>query len=140
MIHACHHEVYKHSSYSFMKQITRKNKTNQSVTWPTTTYFTIEDLHKLNPKFVNITLRVRLANAIDSGEVAEIGAVPGGKGRPKKVFSLTPVTQITLNKAKADNINLVDDADKLVNVVSVSTQTPAVSPVAASVATTSQAK
>jgi len=103
-----------------MKQNTRKNKTNQSVVWPNTPYFTIADLHKLNPKFVNITLRVRLANAIQDSKVAEIGCVPGGKGRPQKVFSLTPVPQSTLNKAKADNINLVDNADKLVNVVAVS--------------------
>lgn len=104
-----------------MKQNTRKNKTNQSVVWPTTAYFTITDLHKLNPKFVNITLRVRLANAIGEGKVAEIGWVPGGKGRPPKVFSLTPVQQSTLNLAKDDNINLVDNAQKLVNVINVST-------------------
>jgi hypothetical protein len=106
-----------------MKQNTRKNKTNQSVTWPTTPYFTIAQLFDLNPKFVEITLRVRLANAITDGKVAEIGWVPGGKGRPPKVFSLTPVQQNTLNKAKQDNINLVDNAEKLVNVISVSTQT-----------------
>jgi len=111
-----------------MKQNTRKNKTNQSVTWPTTAYFTIADLHKLNPKFVNITLRVRLANAIEDGKVAEIGWVPGGKGRPPKVFSLTPVQQTTLNKAKSENVNLVDNAEKLVNVINVSTPTPATVP------------
>jgi len=114
-----------------MKQITRKNKTNQSVTWPTTTYFTIADLHKLNPKFVNITLRVRLANAIEDGKVAELGSVPGGKGRPQKVFSLTPITQNTLNKAKSDNINLVDNAEKLINVISVTTPSTSVNPVVA---------
>ena len=112
-----------------MKQNTRKNKTNQSVVWPTTVYFTIADLHKLNPKFVNITLRVRLANAIESGEVAEIGWVPGGKGRPPKVFSLTPVLQTTLSKLKTDGINLVDNAEKLVNVINVTTSTTPVSTV-----------
>lgn len=112
-----------------MKQNTRKNKTNQSVAWPTTPYFTIADLHSLNPKFVNITLRVRLANAIEDGKVAEIGWVPGGKGRPPKVFSLTPVQQNTLNKAKQDNINLVDNAEKLVNVINVSTPSQVTNPV-----------
>lgn len=117
-----------------MKQNIRKNKTNQSVIWPTTAYFTIKDMFNLNPKFVPITLRVRFANAITDGKVAEIGWIPGGKGRPPKVFSLTPVQQSTLAKAKADNINLVDNADKLVNVVNVSTGTstpvtPVVSPV-----------
>lgn len=112
-----------------MKQITRKNKTNQTVTWPTTPYFTIADLHKLNPKFVNITLRVRLSNAITDGKIAEIGSVPGGKGRPQKVFSQTPVTQALLNKAKAENINLVDNADKLVNVINVASPSPVTTPV-----------
>jgi len=108
-----------------MKQNTRKNKTNQSVVWPTTPYFTIEELHRLNPKFVNITLRVRLTNAIEDGMIAEIGCLPGGKGRPPKVFSLTPVSKLTFEKAKQDNINLVDNYEKLINVISVTTTVPA---------------
>ncbi len=112
-----------------MKQI-RKNKTNQSVVWPTSAYFTIKELWHLNPKFIEITLRVRLANAIDpEGSVVEIGSIPGGHGRPQKVFAMTPVTQETLNKAKSSGINLVDNAEqKLVNVVSV-TKPATVSPV-----------
>ncbi len=109
-----------------MSKNIRKNKTNQSVVWPTTTFFTIAELHRLNPKFVNITLRVRLTNAIEEGKVAEIGSVPGGKGRPQKVFSLTPVTKLTLDKARSENINLVDNADKLVTVVSVTNPTTVV--------------
>jgi hypothetical protein len=111
-----------------MKQNTRKNKTNQLVTWPTTAYFTIEDLWELNQKFVNITLRVRLTNAIADGKVAEIGWLSGGKGRPRKVYSMTPVQQSTLNKAKTADINLVDNVEKLVNVVSVTIPTLVSSP------------
>ena len=103
-----------------MKQNTQKNKTNQEVSWPNTPYFTIAELHNLNPKFINITLRVRLANAIETGKIVELGAQTGGKGRPQKVFAVTPITQTTLNKAKSENINLVDNADKLVTVASVS--------------------
>lgn len=119
-----------------MKQ-QRKNKTNQSVTWPSTPYFTIAELHNLNPKFVNITLRVRLTNAIEAGKVAEIGSVPGGKGRPQKVFSLTPVSKLTFEKAKQDNINLVDNYEKLINVVSVTTSTANPTPTAVSALTPS---
>lgn len=97
----------------------RKNKTNLSVTWPSTPFFTIEDLHCLNDKFINITLRVRLASCIEDGIVAEIGSVPGGKGRPKKVFSLTPVTRFTLERAAKDNVTLVDNAEKLITVMTV---------------------
>jgi hypothetical protein len=102
-----------------MKQNTRKNKTNQSVVWPTTPYFTIAELHKLNPKFINITLRVQLMNFIEDGVVAELGSMPGGKGRPQKVFSLTPVTQITIARARQNGVNLVDNADKLINIINV---------------------
>jgi hypothetical protein len=97
----------------------RKNKTNLSVTWPTTPFFTIEELHRLNPKFINITLRVRLASCIEEGIIAEIGSVPGGKGRPKKVFCLTPVTKITLERAVKEDVTLIDNAEKLVPVLSV---------------------
>ena len=116
-----------------------KNKTNQSVVWPTTTFFTIlpneqgfTDLQSLNPKFINITLRVRLTNAITDGKIAEIGSIPGGKGRPLKVFAFTPITRIILDKAKAAGINPVDNVDKLLNVITVTNNTPtaAVNPVA----------
>ena len=105
-----------------MKQ--KKNKTNQVVTWPTATLFTIKELHRLNPKFVEITLRVRLSKAIEGGKVVEIGSIPGEKGRPQKVFSLTPVTKLTLERARAESINLVDNADKLVQVMTVSNSAP----------------
>ena len=105
-----------------MKQ--KKNKTNQVVTWPTAALFTIKELHRLNPKFVEITLRVRLSNAITAQRVAEIGSIPGEKGRPQKVFSLTPVTKLILERARAEHINLVDNADKLVQVMTVSNSSP----------------
>ena len=111
-----------------MKNI-RKNKTNQSVVWPNTTYFTIPELLKLNSKFVEITLRVRLSKAIEENKIAEIGAIPGGKGRPQKVFSMTPITQLVLDKARANSINLVDNASKLVNVMSLNNRpAPTVNP------------
>ena len=114
-----------------MKQ--KKNKTNQVVAWPTATLFTIQELHRLNPKFVNITLRVRLSNAILAGKVAEIGSIPGEKGRPQKVFSLTPVSKLTLDKARSEQINLVDNADKLVQVhVSTAKPTMVITPVSPS--------
>ena len=104
----------------------RKNKTKQAIAWPTSMYFTIQDLVKLNPKMLtasrsDITLRVRLTNAIEDGKVAEVGSVSGGKGRPQKIFAITPVTQTVLNKIRADGLNVADGADKLVNVISVAT-------------------
>ena len=101
-----------------MKNI-RKNKTNQEVKWSTSALFTIQELWTLNPAFKEITLRVRLTKEIEAGKIAEIGSIPGGKGRPLKVFSLTPITNLTLERARAKGINLVDNAYSIFNVVSV---------------------
>ena len=92
-------------------------------------FFAIErDLLVINPKFKKITLRVRLANAIKEGKVSEIGTIPNpkGKGRPLKMFAMTPVTQNMLNKAKAEDITLVDNAEKLIHVISVNPSSPSV--------------
>ena len=101
-----------------MKNI-RKNKTNQEVKWSTSALFTIQELWTLNPAFKEITLRVRLTKEIEAGKIAEIGSIPGGKGRPLKVFSLTPITNLTLERARSRGINLVDNAYSIFNVVSV---------------------
>ena len=99
-----------------------KNKTNRIVSWPTTTYFTFKDLLKLNPKFnKEITLRVRLANAVSDGTVVEIGSIPGGCRRPPKVYVLSPVTQIALDKAESDGIVVPGEARQLVTVAKVTT-------------------
>lgn len=102
-----------------MNQVSN-SKSSRVVNWPTSTYFSFDDLLNLNPSFQKkITLRVRLANAIEDGTVAEIGSVPGGQGRPPKVYVLTPVTQIALDKAEADGVSVPGEAKKLVNVVNV---------------------
>ncbi len=81
---------------------------HKTITWPTAPFFTIRDLHRLNPRFVEITLRVRFTKEIESGNVAEIGSLNGGKGRPIKVFTLTPITDAKLRQAVAQKINLAD--------------------------------
>lgn len=109
-----------------MNKNIEKINTKKEVKWPTTQYFTIDDLIALNTQFVLITLRVRLTKAIEEdGKVAEIGSIPGGKGRPKKVFALTPVTKGVLDKAESNGINLVDKArEKFQYVVGVETVSP----------------
>ena len=73
---------------------------------------------------MEITLRVRLTNAITAGKVIEIGSIPGEHGRPPKVFSLTPVTQNTLNKARAEGINFADNVEKSIRVMTVTNPMP----------------
>jgi len=114
-----------------MKQIIRKNKTNQVLNMPKTAYYTLRDLFDVNQHFnAEITIRVRLDVLRNDGKVVEIGWLTGGKGRPQKIFAQTPVTQTTLAKAKADNVSLVDNVDKLINVITVTspTKTPSVIP------------
>ena len=114
-----------------MKQnTTRKNKTNQVLNMPKASFYTLKELFDLNTHFnAEITIRVRHTKMIEDGKVAEIGAVAGGKGRPQKVFAVTPITQHLIDKATAAKINLVDNATKLVNAVTVTTPAPATVPV-----------
>ena len=106
----------------------KHNKNNRTINWPTSTYFTLKELLELNSEFKEITLRVRLANSIGEGKVAEIGSIPGGQGRPPKVYVVTPVTQIALDKAESNGITVPGEARKLVNVVSVGGKSPTPTP------------
>ncbi len=112
-----------------MKQnTTRKNKTNQVLNMPKTSYYTLQELFDVNTHFnAEITVRVRHTKMIEEGKVAELGALSGGKGRPQKVFAVTPITQTVLDKAKSHNINLIDNASKLVTAVNVTTSATATS-------------
>jgi type III secretion system FlhB-like substrate exporter len=101
----------------------RKNKTNQTIVWPSNEeYFTIDSLIQSNPHMLtasgsDITLRVRLSNAIkNSKSVIAIGTRNCGKGRPKLAFVMTPVTPSVLDKAKAEGIMLFEE-NTLVNVM-----------------------
>lgn len=87
---------------------------------PISQWYTLEDVFNLNPQFTHkITARVRHTNAIEEGKTAEIGCILGGKGRPQKVYALTPVSKLILDAAKVKGIDLIEKAEeKLINVVS----------------------
>ena len=113
----------------------RKNKTNQVVTWPTCNeYFTIDSLietnqHMLTSSGSDITLRVRLTDLLENKkQAARIGTYNRGKGRPKNAYAMTPVTQMALDKAKADGIILLDET-QLVPIMQI-TPTTETTPVA----------
>jgi hypothetical protein len=107
------------------KKTERKNKTNLVVNWPTTPFFTLDEIFALQPDAKEITLRVRLSKEIEKCRAAEIGCRTGGQGRPKKVFAFTPVPQATLDLARSQNVQLVDQT-RLQRVVLV----PAANPMA----------
>ena len=103
-----------------MKKTDRKNKTNQTVTWPSN-IFTIKELNAKNPDFVEITLRVRMKKAMESGEITDIGVLHNGKGRPTLVFVHGTPTNEHLEEAKSRQVILKETTS--VNVISI-TKTP----------------
>jgi hypothetical protein len=117
-----------------MKKTNRKNKTNLVVNWPNG-HYTVDSLFAENPDFIKITLRVRLNKAISDKSVAVIGTRNGGKGRPKLVFTSTPVTKDVIDAAKQDGV-LVENESTLVNIVAVSNQPEPTEPTQTVVTTT----
>jgi hypothetical protein len=99
-----------------MRKTDRKNKTNQTVTWPTN-IFTIKELNGVNPEFVEITLRTRLKKALESGKVKEMGVLHNGKGRPTIVFVYGVPTESHIDDAKTRGVILKDGL--VVNVLNV---------------------
>ena len=103
-----------------MKKTDRKNKTNLTVTWPSNV-FTIKELNAQNTDFVEITLRVRMKKAIDSGEITDIGVLHNGKGRPTLVCVYGTPTKEHIEEAKSRQVILKDVSS--VNVIKI-TNTP----------------
>lgn len=104
-----------------MKKTDRKNKTNLTVTWPSN-IFTIKELNAKNPEFVEITLRVRMKKAIESGEITDIGVLHNGKGRPTLVFVHGTPTNEHIEEAKSRQVILKEAST--VNVIKI-TNAPA---------------
>jgi hypothetical protein len=71
-----------------------------------------------NGDFKEITLRVRVKNAIEDATIVEIGTINTGKGRPKLAFAMAPVTEKALESAKAAEV-LLKDCYSTVNVVNI---------------------
>jgi hypothetical protein len=82
-----------------MKKTTRTNRMNLVVNWPKST-FTIKELNDKNPDFINITLRVRIKNAMDNGMIQTVGYLHNGKGRPSVLLACNPITQDHVNEAR----------------------------------------
>lgn len=82
-----------------IKKTNRKNKTNQTVNW-LSNFFTTDDLSQANPGMIIITLRSRMGRALKDNIIAKIGSVHNGKGRPKHVYAMAPVTKEVLVSAR----------------------------------------
>jgi len=106
-----------------MKKTDRKNKTNLTVTWPSN-IFTIKELNAQNTDFVEITLRVRMKKAMESGEITDIGVLHNGKGRPTLVFVYGTPTKEHIEEAKSRQVILKDVSS--VNVIKITNTLTAV--------------
>ena len=100
-----------------------KSKVNRPVVWPQPgTLFSIKELHTLNPEFPEITLRVRVTNAIEKDKtVSFVGHKNKQKGRPTMILTVGSVTTDVINKAIADGVQVADSTKALVNVINVKT-------------------
>jgi len=106
-----------------MKKTDRKNKTNLTVTWPSN-IFTIKELNAQNTDFVEITLRVRMKKAMESGEITDIGVLHNGKGRPTLVFVYGTPTKEHIEEAKSRQVILKDVSN--VNIIKITNTLTAV--------------
>jgi hypothetical protein len=103
-----------------MKKTDRKNKTNQTVTYPSC-IFTIKELNELNPDIVTISLRDKVKKAIKRGELNVIGVLPNGKGRPTLVHVFGSITKSILDEAKSKGVHL--NRELLVEMVNINSST-----------------
>jgi hypothetical protein len=106
-----------------MKKTDRKNKTNLTVTWPSN-IFTIKELNAQNPEFVEITLRVRMKKAMETGEITDIGVLHNGKGRPTLVFVHGTPTKEHIEEAKSRQVILKNAST--INVIKITNPTAVV--------------
>jgi hypothetical protein len=103
-----------------MKKTDRKNKTNQTVTYPSC-IFTIKELNELNPDIVTISLRDKVKKAIKRGELNVIGVLPNGKGRPTLVHVFGSITKSVIDEAKSKGVHL--NRELLVEMVNINSST-----------------
>jgi hypothetical protein len=90
-----------------VKKSTFKKAKKQKLTiqWPETPF----SIHQLQAKYksaVNITLRFRINQAKERGNLVEIGKNITDQGRPTLLFCTTPVTTDKLKALKADAVEL----------------------------------
>lgn len=97
---------------NIIKKTNRKNKTNLTINW-LPGFFTIEQLHAANSNFVEITLRSRLNSAKKENQIAEIGCINNGKGRPQLVFATAPVSKNVLESARKAGVIFNESYDSI---------------------------
>jgi hypothetical protein len=71
--------------------------------------FTIDELTDINPQFIPITLRSRLTKCITNRSVIKIGSLHQPLGRPKLLFTQSPLTDTDILEAKDRDVVFEDN-------------------------------
>ena len=90
-----------------MANKTKKN--NVAIEWPTNTHFTMNDLFKKYPDFVEITLRFRVKRGLENKDIVTIGKVKPAIGRPQLVFAKANPTKELLEAATKAGVLALED-------------------------------
>ncbi len=99
----------------------KNKKNNVAVEWPSNTHFTMNDLFKANPDFIEITLRFRVKRALENKEIVTIGKVKPPIGRPQLVFSKANPSKELLETATKAGVLPLEDKKTAVTVAEVKT-------------------
>lgn len=110
----------KSNKIKYMSKTTKKN--NAAIEWPSNAYFTIHDLAKQHPNFINITLRFRVKRALENKEIVVIGKVKPPIGRPQLVFAKTNPSAELLVAATAAGVLPLEDKTSTVTVAEMTTK------------------
>lgn len=102
-----------------MPKTTKKN--NTTIEWPTNTHFTINDLFKKYPNFVQITLRFRVKRGLENKDIVTIGKIKPAIGRPQLVFAKANPTKELLEAATAAGVLTLEDKTTSVQIGEVKT-------------------
>ena len=100
-----------------MSKTTKKN--NVAIEWPSNTHFTMNDLFKKYPSFVEITLRFRVKRGLENKDIVTIGKVKPAIGRPQLVFAKANPTKELLTAATAAGVLPLEDKKTSVPVTDV---------------------
>ncbi len=92
-----------------MAKSTKKN--NEPIAWPDV-HFTIDDMFKKYPDFVQITLRFRVKRGLENKEIVAIGKVKPAIGRPRLVFAKANPSKELLESATKVGVLPLDDTSK----------------------------
>ena len=100
-----------------MAKTTKKN--NVAIEWPSNTHFTMNDLFKKYPNFVEITLRFRVKRGLEQKDIVTIGKVKPAIGRPQLVFAKANPTKELIEAATKAGVLPLEDKKATVAVAEV---------------------